>query len=467
MDALHRRPLHHPGQNKTKESDMLHDIQPPRRFPKLKTNRFTTKKALLWGGVVAGLLGGLWFGATGSNRQASNEEQAARTSSEQTRAIAQKTVKGVIQPGDTVTSLFADIFTPQQIHILNQATKPVFPLSRLTAGQSYALRLVDGKFISFTYDIDREDQLVVCREGDSFVARKIPIEYEVITDLVTGVIDSSLFGSIVQSGENEVLAISLADIFAWDIDFIRDIQPGDAFEALVEKRFREGTPAGYGRILAARFTNQGQPYSAYLFKDGNQPAAYYDENGRSLRKAFLKAPLSFSRISSGFNMRRRHPITKKVRPHPAIDYAAPTGTPIKTVGDGTVTFAAFKRYNGNCVKVRHPGGWETMYNHMSRFGRGIKRGVKVRQGQVIGYVGTTGLSTGPHLDFRMYKNGVALNPLKIKTPPSAPVSAQHLPDFKRTVAQLTARLEGSQPVQTAALVGNHNSGLEADSLRTN
>lgn len=370
-------------------------------------------------------------------------------------------VKGRIQPGQTITSLFADIFSPQQIHILNQSAKSVFPLSKLCAGQPYELCLINGNFNSFAYDIDREEQLIVRQESDGFTVTKVPIAYTVQTDLVMGVITSSLFEAVIASGESEVLAISLADMFAWDVDFIRDIQPGDSFEAVVEKRFREGATAGYGRILAARFTNQGQAYNAYLFKDGDQPAAYYDENGRSLRKAFLKAPLSFSRISSGFNMRRLHPITKKVRPHPAVDYAAPSGTPIKTVADGTITFAAYKRYNGNCVKIRHPGGWETMYNHMSRFGRGVKRGTKVRQGQLIGYVGTTGRSTGPHLDFRMYKNGAAVNPLKIKALPSAPVSAKHLAGFKQTVTRLAARLDGKQLIQTAQLdTGNPMSQQE-------
>ena len=432
---------------------MLHDIQPPRRFPALKKTKFKTYRIpiIFSGLILGGFLLGLWFGAPVFNRDKPDQAPFAKTEVPQPPPIDRKMVKGTIQPGETITSLFADIFSPQQIHILNQSSKSVFPLSKLCAGQPYELCLINGDFNSFVYDIDREEQLVVRQENGGFTVTKVPIAYTVQTELVTGVITSSLFEAVVASGESEVLAISLADIFAWDVDFIRDIQSGDSFEAVVEKRFREGAPAGYGRILAARFTNQGQAYNAYLFKDGDQSAAYYDENGRSLRKAFLKAPLSFSRISSGFNMRRLHPITKKVRPHPAIDYAAPTGTPIKTVADGTVTFAAYKRYNGNCVKIRHPGGWETMYNHMSRFGRGIKKGTKVRQGQLIGYVGTTGRSTGPHLDFRMYKNGVAVNPLKIKSPPSAPVSARHLEGFKQTVTQLAARLDGKELIQTAQL----------------
>ncbi|MGE4544601.1 MAG: peptidoglycan DD-metalloendopeptidase family protein [Pedobacter sp.] len=448
---------------------MLRDIQPPRRFPCLKKKSFKTYKTpILLGVLVLGCFFlGLCFGTPWTTREKPEQSHITEAAIPETPPVNRKLVKGTIQPGETITSLFADIFSPQQIHLLSQLSKPIFPLSKLCAGQPYALCLINGNFDSFVYDIDREEQLVVRQESEGFHVTKVPIAYTVQTELVTGSITSSLFEAVVASGESEVLAISLADIFAWDIDFIRDIQSGDSFEALVEKRFREGQTAGYGRILAARFTNQGQAYNAYLFKDGDQSAAYYDENGRSLRKAFLKAPLSFSRISSGFNMRRLHPITKKVRPHPAVDYAAPTGTPIKTVADGTVTFAAYKRYNGNCVKIRHPGGWETMYNHMSRFGRGIKKGTKVRQGQLIGYVGTTGRSTGPHLDFRMYKNGVAVNPLKIKAPPSAPVSPKHRDGFKQAVAQLAARLDGKELIQTAQLDQGNQSSERVEGARTN
>lgn len=425
---------------------MLRDRQPLRRFK--KTKNLYTLLGLATGLALGCFFLGLWFGKASIPPEKPVLVEAAEPLAP---IIDRKVTKSTVQPGDTITSLLGDIFTPRQIYILNKSSQSVFPLSRLCAGQNYELSLLDGRFESFVYDIDREEQLVVKPEGDGFAVTKIPIEYAVKTELVTGTINSSLFEAVVESGEKESLAIALADIFAWDVDFIRDIQVGDSFEALVEKRFREGSAAGYGRILAARFTNQGQAYNAYLFQDGDQAPAYYDEKGHSVRKAFLKAPLSFSRISSGFNMRRLHPITKKIRPHPAIDYAAPTGTPIKTVADGTVTFAAYKRYNGNCVKIRHPGGWVTMYNHMSRYGRGIKKGVKVRQGQLIGYVGTTGRSTGPHLDFRMYKNGVAVNPLKVKSPPSAPVSTKRLASFKLVVNRLASRLDGIGAIQTAQL----------------
>lgn len=362
--------------------------------------------------------------------------------------VKRELVRGAIQPGETITSLLGHIFTPQQIHNLNQQCKEVFPLSKLCAGQDYRLALKDGTFERFEYDIDNEEQLIILESEEGFDISRTAIPYTVAQQLINGTITSSLFGAVIATGESESLALNMADIFAWDIDFIRDIQSGDSFQVLVEKRFRDGKQAGYGRILAATFTNCGETYRGFLFKDGERSPAYYDENGKSLRKAFLKAPLSFSRISSGYTMRRLHPITKTYKPHPAIDYAAPTGTPIKTVGDGVVVKSTYNRFNGNYVKIRHPGSWATMYNHMSRFGRGIKVGKKVRQGQIIGYVGSTGRSTGPHLDFRMYKNGRTVNPLRVKSPSVAPVSSEQMAAFKTSITPYIAQLDKGAPTST-------------------
>jgi murein DD-endopeptidase MepM/ murein hydrolase activator NlpD len=422
---------------------MLNDIHPPRQSQAQKAHRPGRYRLMILLALIAAgcFCAGLWLGAPRPSD--GKAEIAVQPAAPPQPKIERKTVKGSIQPGDTITALLGPFFSPQQILSLSRTSQEVFPLSRLCAGQPYELCLVNDRFDRFVYDIDREEQLVIRHLEDAFDVHKVPIAYTVRCDLVNATIQSSLFESVLAVDENETLALNLADIFAWDVDFIRDIRPGDSFEALVEKRFRDGQAAGYGRVLAARFTNQGQCYQAYLFQDGDQAPAYYDENGHSVRKAFLKAPLSFTRISSGYTMRRLHPITKKIKPHPAIDYAAPIGTPIKTVADGTIVTATYNKYNGKYIKIRHPGGWMTMYNHMNAFRRGIRRGKKVRQGQIIGYVGTTGLSTGPHLDFRMYKNGHTVNPLKVKSPPAAPVSARNRAAFKATVTQLAARL--SQP----------------------
>ncbi|MFN2366993.1 MAG: M23 family metallopeptidase, partial [Desulfurivibrionaceae bacterium] len=312
-------------------------------------------------------------------------------------------------------------------------------------GQPYQLCTLDDQFDSFLYEIDQHEQLLIRRQDDQFEISRIPIAYEVEEEVVKGVISSSLFNAVEEIGEKPGLAITLADIFAWDIDFILDIREGDSFQAVVEKRFREGQPAGYGRILAAEFVNRGRSYRAVLFKDGSDNrSAYYDPEGKNLRKAFLKAPLSFTRISSGFTMKRFHPITKTWKAHPAIDYVAPTGTPIKTVGDGTVVRKGYTSGNGNFAEIRHTNGYSTIYLHMSKFAKGMAKGKRVSQGQVIGYVGATGLATGPHLCFRMRKNGDPVNPGRIKVPSAPAVSQENMGEFLALATPLLARLDGGE-----------------------
>ena len=273
------------------------------------------------------------------------------------------------------------------------------------------------------------------------------------TERLSGSISLSLFGAVERLNEGGELAMKLADIFGWEIDFIRDIRVGDSFKVLVEKRMRNGKRLGYGSILAAEFVNQGVPYRAFLFHDEEGNPGYYDENGGSMRKAFLKAPMDFTRISSDFSWRRLHPILGRYRPHPGIDYAAPTGTPIKAVGSGTVTFKGWMRGGGNSIKLRHANQYETMYMHMSRFASGIKKGAKVQQGEVIGYVGSTGLATGPHLDFRIKRNGQYLNPHKMENPRAKALTAGLMPEYQTRVRKLEALLEDEnfQPVLDFAL----------------
>jgi murein DD-endopeptidase MepM/ murein hydrolase activator NlpD len=363
--------------------------------------------------------------------------------------IRKEIIKGTVAQGDTATGILGDYFTAGEIYELSKLCKSVFPLSRLSAGQAYRLCLSDDDFERFEYDIDHDEQLIITREAEDFSVQKVPIPYTTEAVGVRGKIETSLFEAVTSTGESDVLAMNLADIFAWDIDFILDIRQGDSFQALVEKRYREGQPAGYGRILAAEFTNQGETFQAFLYQDGDRRADYFDAEGQSLRKAFLKAPLSFSRISSGFTMRRFHPITKTWKSHPAIDYAAPPGTPIKSVGDGIITKKGYTRGNGNYIKIRHNSSYETLYLHMKGFARGIAQGKRVAQGQTIGYVGSTGLATGPHLCFRMRKNGAPVNPQRVKAPSVKPVSKENLADFKVKASNLAASLADHQPVKKA------------------
>lgn len=365
-----------------------------------------------------------------------------------------KIIESSISPGDTITSLLGGHFSMPELMALADKSRRVFPLSNIRTGQPYKLCVNIGEFECFEYDIDREEQLIIRKDGKGFAVSRIPIAYTVKEEIVHGSITSSLFEAMAQSGETDALAAMLTDIFAYDVDFIRDLRAGDSFQALVEKRFRDGEPAGYGRILAATFTNQGETFTAFLFKDGNRPSGYYDAKGIALRKAFLKAPLDFTRISSGFTMKRFHPVTKTWRAHPAIDYAAPTGTPIKAVGDGSILNIGRTSGNGNFIKLRHTNSYETIYLHMSRFAKGMAKGKNVRQGQIIGYVGSTGLASGPHLCFRMYKNGSPINPTKVKAGSAEPVSRERLSAFHAAIAPLLARLEGREVQQAHIDPGN-------------
>lgn len=375
------------------------------------------------------------------------DESVASASAEepvtkQVNVRAEKT--GTIRQGDTISTLLGDYLNAQQIYQLSQQSKNTFALTGLCAGQPYQLCTTGNHFDSFLYDIDQNEQLLIRQQDDNFEISRIPIEYETNNVVVKGAISSSLFNAVEAIGEQPELAVNLADIFAWDIDFILDIREGDTFQAVVEKRYRDGQPAGYGPILAAEFINQGQKYRAILFKDGSKSPDYYDPEGKNLRKAFLKAPLPFTRISSGFTMKRFHPIAKTWRAHPAIDYVAPRGTPIKTVGDGTVVRKGYNSGNGNFAEIRHTNGYSTIYLHMSKFAKGMGKGKRVTQGQVIGYVGSTGLATGPHLCFRMRKDGSPVNPNKVKTPSAPAVSRENMEDFLAISAPLLAKLDGGQ-----------------------
>jgi len=358
-----------------------------------------------------------------------------------------QTVTGTIQSGDTLTSLLGSWLDSLQLLEVERLSRPVFPISRIAAGRPYVITTRDGTLSEFAYDINSDEQYLLRLDENGLSVERRDIPYVIETALVEGTISTSLFEAVEEIGEGAELAIELAGIFAWDIDFIRDIRVGDSFRALVEKRYRDGAPAGYGHILAAEFVNQGESFRGIRFQDGDRAASYYDAEGRNLRKAFLRAPLSFTRISSGFTFKRFHPITKTWKAHPAIDYAAPRGTPIMTVGDGTIIKIGQDRNNGRYIKIRHNSTYETLYLHMNAFAKGMQKGKRLSQGQTIGYVGSTGLATGPHLCFRMYKNGSPVNPYKVKVPAAKEISKENLEAFIAWAAPLMQRLD--QPLQVA------------------
>ncbi|MFH2058147.1 MAG: peptidoglycan DD-metalloendopeptidase family protein [Pseudomonadota bacterium] len=359
---------------------------------------------------------------------------------DQTNLSETQTIKEVVKKGDTASSLLNPYLELKTIYEISKRNKNGFSLDFIKRGQPYKFVLKGKDLVRFEYEIDMTDRLVVQKENNRFSVRQEAIEYDIKLESISAVITSSLFEAVKKSGEKCELAMQLSDIFAWDIDFIRDIQSGDQFQVLVEKRYRNGKLCGYGEIQAAFFTNQQTFFKAFLYKDSNGRSGYYDENGNSLQKAFLKAPLSFSRISSMFTKKRMHPIFKEYRSHPGVDYAAAKGTPIKTVGDGIITRIGFNKGMGKYIQIRHYNGYITSYNHMSRFHKGMKNNKKLAQGDVIGYVGMTGYATGPHLDFRMKKNGRLIDPLKHHSPSATPVTSEDMELFLARSYELSARM---------------------------
>jgi murein DD-endopeptidase MepM/ murein hydrolase activator NlpD len=284
-------------------------------------------------------------------------------------------------------------------------------------------------------------RLLVQRVGDDFKAQIVPLAFETQRVEAQARIDSSLFQAGADARISDAAIMKLAGIFASEIDFVLDIREGDEFTVLYDQYWRDGKQVGEGEILAAEFVNQGQRYRAVRYQNPDGRADYYTPEGRSLRKAFVRAPLAFSRVSSGFNPHRLHPILHTIRAHFGTDYAAPTGTPVHAPSDGRVVFRGRKGGYGNVIMVQHPGNVTTVYGHLSAFARTTREGRPVRQGDVIGYVGMTGLATAPHLHYEYRINGVPVNSRTVKLPEALPVSPAHRADFLRASAPLLQRLD--------------------------
>ena len=349
-------------------------------------------------------------------------------------------ITGTIGRGES----FFDVFRKWKLDTgdlfkLREASAGIHRLRDVQPGQPYKIVLDDDGLKSFRYWIDDDTILSVERGQDDFCAAREAVRYEkAILDL-GGVISDNLISSMGKGRDNLMLALQLSDIFAWDIDFTSDLRNGDAFRIVVEGLYRDGEFRKYGDILSAEFSNNGETYRAYRFEhDGN--ADYYDAGGKSLKKAFLKAPLSFRRISSSFSRSRFHPVLKKYRPHHGLDYAAAAGTPVSAVGGGTVLFAGPKGQYGNLVTIKHPNGWQTSYGHLSRIEKGVRRGAKVEQGMIIGRVGATGLATGPHLHYEVRIGDRPVNPLELKLPRGESIPEMFMADFKRTRNSMDTRL---------------------------
>jgi len=355
-------------------------------------------------------------------------------------------ITGNIKKGETLFDIFKEYeLDLVELFKMKEASADIHRLKDLYPGRPYKIVIDDQSQINeFTYWIDDESILNIIRTESGFCASKNNIEYDRKVLHIGGAIENHLIGSLGEGKENLMLALELSDILAWDIDFSTDLRQGDIFKLVVESCYLNNEFKKYGNILAVEFINNGQTYRAYRFEQDGE-VDYYDDKGKSLRRSFLKAPLSFRRISSRFSKSRYHPILKIYRPHLGVDYAAPTGTPVSSVGDGTIVFAGYKGQNGNLVVIRHPNGYTTYYGHLSKIKKGTKRGVKVRQGQLIGYVGTTGLSTGPHLDYRIKKHNKFVDPLKLELPRGKSIPQTALADYNMFRNKMYAQLASITP----------------------
>jgi murein DD-endopeptidase MepM/ murein hydrolase activator NlpD len=345
----------------------------------------------------------------------------------------EKIVEYEVSEGDIPAEVFSaqGNFEYNDMEAILSCAKDIYDFTNIKIGQK--LRFCfdqEGRANRVEYDKNSEDLVIVERNGDDFSAREEKIVYEVSQVVARGTIDNFFYVDAMRAGIGEATVLEVGDIFSFDIDFTTEIQKDDEFDIIYEKRTRDGKEAPDGKILGAKFVNSGEAYFAYYF-DNNGNGGYYDSEGRLLERQFLKAPLSYRHISSGYTGARLHPITKKVTAHYQIDYAAPIGTPVVASANGTVASAGWENGWGNMIRLRHDNGYTSHYGHLSAYAKGLRSGVHVSRGEVIGYVGSTGWSTGPHLDYGIKLNGAPVNPLQMDLPKGEPIDDTQMESFQK------------------------------------
>ena len=366
-----------------------------------------------------------------------------------------------VGPGDNLSSIFSALGLSQQdLYAVRHSGPLGKEMASIHPGHAFEFEPnAEGDLLYLAYVPGPLETLEFRRVGDSFEGTRLRAKVETVVASAHGTIESSLFLACKQAGlpehggapaVSDVFAEKLAEIFQWDIDFILDVRANDEFHVLYEQRLVAGEFVELGNILAAEFVNQGRSHRAALYEE-NGARSYYGPDGSSMRKTFLRAPLKFNRVSSRFNLRRRHPLWNSSMPHRGIDYAAPSGTKVHAAGDGVVTIAGKTKPNGNYIVLRHGERYQTKYLHLSNFARGIRRGQNVSQGDVIGYVGATGWATGPHLHYEFLDRGVHKDPSTVDLPQAAPIDDGALPAFREATAPLFARLDEHKRDRTLAL----------------
>lgn len=361
-----------------------------------------------------------------------------------------ESVSGKVKKGQFFANLLSGLgMSAKEAYDLTQACTEVFDVKSLRVGNAYTAYYGashseedgsgSGNLLYLVYERDRSSSIVfdcIPPYGARIYEKPVTVEsrYADVT------INTSLWNDMLSQGVSPLLILSLSDIYAWTIDFF-GLQKGDRFQVLYDENICDGEVMAIENVRYAVFSHAGQTLPMVMFDQGDGGNVWWNEKGESMRKAFLKAPLKYSRISSGFSYSRRHPVTRRVQPHTGVDYAAPTGTPVMTIGDGTVTSVKHEGAGGKTVRIRHNSVYSTAYLHLSKYAKGLKAGQRVRQGEVIGYVGSTGRSTGPHLDFRVWKNGSPINPLKMDSPPAEPLKEENREAFAAAHVSYRAQID--------------------------
>ena len=360
--------------------------------------------------------------------------------------------EGKVKSGQFFSNLLGSLgMTQKEAYDLTLACDSVFDVRTLRVDNAYrAYYGSDASVKYLVYDRDRASSIVFdCTPPYGAWVYEKPVSVESRYADVT--INSSLWNDMRDAGVSPLLILSLSDIYAWTIDFF-GLQKGDRFRVLYDEKMCDGEVLAVDTVRYAVFSHGGEDLPMVMYNQRDSGNIWWNEKGESMRKAFLKAPLQYSRISSGFSYARKHPVTRKVQPHTGVDYAAPKGTPVMSIGDGTVTSVKYEGAGGNTVRIRHNSVYSTAYLHLSKYASGLKAGQRVRQGEVIGYVGSTGRSTGPHLDFRVWKNGTPINPLKMDSPPAEPIKEENRQAFEAAASNYKARIDSIQARSIASVL---------------
>ncbi len=347
----------------------------------------------------------------------------------------------VVKKGDTLSSIFSKLDIHNELTRILNLGKQAKPFKKIYPGQKMHFTFGSDGIDKLELEKSITKSLVLYRDNDTFITEEADRELDRISQVATGTINQSLFLAGQDAGMSDSLIMGLAGVFGWDVDFALDIREGDSFTVVYEELFLEGEKVGDGNIIAAEFVNNNHTYRAYRYTDSNDKTEFYSPDGKSMRKPFMRTPVDLARISSRFNLRRKHPVLNKIRAHKGVDYAAATGTAIKATGDGKVVHRGRKGGYGNTIILRHGNTYTTLYAHMSKYAGKARVGSRVKQGQIIGYIGSTGLATGPHLHYEFRVNGVHRNPLKVKLPSANPLPDSEMDRFQASIQPMVVQLD--------------------------